>query len=44
MGTQVVELGPVNASIHQVDENVNIADLDILTNIYQTLLAKLFIP
>ena len=44
MGTQVVELGPVNASIHQVDENVNIADLDILTNIYQKLLAKLFIP
>ena len=44
MGTQVVELGPVNASIHQVDENVNIADLDILTNIYQTLLAKLFTP
>ena len=44
MGTQVVELGPVNASIHQVDENVNIADLDILTNIYQTVLTKLFIP
>lgn len=44
MGTQVVELGPVNASIHQVDENVNIADLDTLTNIYQTLLAKLFTP
>ena len=44
MGTQVVELGPVNASIHQVDENVNIADLDTLTAIYQSLLAKLFIP
>ncbi len=43
MGTQVVELGPVNASIHQVDENVNIADLDTLTAIYQSLLAKLFI-
>jgi succinyl-diaminopimelate desuccinylase len=43
MGTQVVELGPVNASIHQVDENVNIADLDTLTAIYQSLLARLFI-
>ncbi|MDG1813580.1 MAG: succinyl-diaminopimelate desuccinylase [Porticoccaceae bacterium] len=43
MGTQVVELGPVNASIHQVDENVNIADLDNLTAIYQSLLARLFI-
>ena len=42
MGTQVVELGPVNATIHQVDENVNIADLDILTSIYQRLLTKLF--
>lgn len=42
MGTQVVEIGPVNATIHQVDENVNIADLDILTSIYQRLLAKLF--
>jgi succinyl-diaminopimelate desuccinylase len=42
MGTQVVEIGPVNATIHQVDENVNIADLDILTSIYKRLLAKLF--
>ena len=42
LGTQVVEIGPVNATIHQVDENVNIADLDILTSIYQRLLAKLF--
>jgi len=42
MGTQVVEIGPVNATIHQVDENVNIADLDILTSIYQRLLDKLF--
>ncbi len=44
MGTQVVELGPVNASIHQTDENVNIADLDTLTSIYQAVLAKLLTP
>lgn len=43
MGTQVVELGPVNASIHQVDENVSIKDLDILTEIYQRLLQNLFV-
>ena len=43
MGTQVVELGPVNATIHQVDENVNIKDLDILTEIYQRLLQNLFV-
>jgi succinyl-diaminopimelate desuccinylase len=43
MGTQVVELGPVNATIHQVDENVNIKDLDILTSVYQAMLEKLFV-
>ena len=43
MGTQVVELGPVNATSHQVDENVNIKDLDILTEIYQRLLQNLFV-
>ncbi|MDB3967227.1 succinyl-diaminopimelate desuccinylase [Porticoccaceae bacterium] len=43
MGTQVVELGPVNATIHQVDENVNIKDLDILTEIYHRLLQNLFV-
>lgn len=43
MGTQVVELGPVNATIHQVDENVSIKDLDILTEIYQRLLQNLFV-
>ncbi len=34
MGTQVVELGPVNATIHQVNERVLAADLDVLTEIY----------
>lgn len=34
MGTQVVELGPVNASIHQINEHVSIADLETLTDIY----------
>jgi len=43
MGTQVVELGPVNATIHQIDENVCIKDLDILTEIYQQLLNNLFV-
>lgn len=30
MGTEVVELGPINASIHKVDEHVAINDLDTL--------------
>jgi len=42
MGTQVVELGPVNATIHQINECVAVADLDQLTAIYESLLENLF--
>ena len=38
MGTQVVELGPVNATIHQLNEHVSVADLDTLTDIYHATL------
>ena len=41
-GVQVIELGPVNATIHKIDENISVADLNTLTDIYQTLLTKLF--
>ncbi len=41
MGTQVVELGPVNATIHQVDERVLASDLDVLTEIYYQTLVRL---
>ncbi|MCY1521345.1 Succinyl-diaminopimelate desuccinylase [compost metagenome] len=41
MGTQVVELGPVNATIHQVNERVLASDLDLLTDIYQQTLVRL---
>jgi succinyl-diaminopimelate desuccinylase len=41
MGTEVVELGPINASIHQVDEHVRMTDLDVLTEIYQAVIDKL---
>ena len=34
-GAQVVELGPVNATIHQTNECVNIAELDKLSDIYE---------
>lgn len=43
-GAQVIELGPLNATIHQLDEAVSIADLDQLSAIYQTLLEKLLLP
>ncbi len=38
---QVVEFGPVNASIHQVDEHVEVAAIEPLTRIYQRTLAQL---
>ncbi|PHS68565.1 MAG: succinyl-diaminopimelate desuccinylase [Methylophaga sp.] len=40
-GAQVIELGPLNATIHQVDECVSVADLDTLSEIYETLLVQL---
>ncbi|MFT5924968.1 MAG: succinyl-diaminopimelate desuccinylase [Paraglaciecola sp.] len=40
-GAQVIELGPVNATIHKIDECVNIDDLDMLTDIYQDILQRL---
>ena len=35
-GAQVVELGPLNATIHKVDECVSIADLDKLSDVYKS--------
>jgi len=41
LGVQVVELGPINASIHKIDENTSIDGLNDLTDIYQAVLVKL---
>ncbi|NIY93006.1 succinyl-diaminopimelate desuccinylase [Vibrio diazotrophicus] len=41
MGAQVVELGPVNATIHKVNECVSIHDLELLTDMYQKTLDNL---
>ena len=41
MGTEVVEIGPINDSIHKIDENVRVADLDRLSLIYEKTLARL---
>lgn len=43
-GAQVVELGPVNATIHQVDEHVDAASLDELSAIYERILVELLAP
>ena len=40
-GTDVVELGPVNASIHKVNERVKLADLPRLTTMYQRIMELL---
>lgn len=40
-GAQVVELGPVNASIHKIDEHVRVADIGRLTAVYERILGKL---
>ncbi len=40
---QVVEFGPINESIHKLNENVVVEDLDKLSKIYQLTLEKLLI-
>ncbi len=40
-GTDVVELGPVNASIHKVDEHVRVADVTTLTALYRRIMERL---
>jgi succinyl-diaminopimelate desuccinylase len=40
-GAQVVELGPVNATIHQVNECVSIDDINTLEEIYYQMLVEL---
>jgi succinyl-diaminopimelate desuccinylase len=42
-GSQVVELGHVNASIHKIDEHVAVADVDRLSQVYQRLIEKLLL-
>ena len=38
---QVIEFGPTNASIHKIDENIAVADLQPLTDIYRATLERL---
>jgi len=40
-GAQVIELGPVNATIHKVDECVKATDLDQLTLMYKGMMERL---
>jgi len=40
-GAQVLELGPVNKTIHQINECVSVSDLDLLTDCYEGILTRL---
>jgi succinyl-diaminopimelate desuccinylase len=39
--SQVVEFGPINASIHKINEHINITDIEKLKNIYKLTLVKI---
>jgi succinyl-diaminopimelate desuccinylase len=41
LGAQCIEIGPVNASIHKVDEHVAVADLQALPELYLALIERL---
>ncbi|MDB5877527.1 MAG: succinyl-diaminopimelate desuccinylase, partial [Variovorax sp.] len=38
---QVIELGPINASIHKIDEHIAVADIETLKNLYRRTLERL---
>ena len=42
MGAEVVEIGPVNASIHKIDECVSIDELETLPRLFLCIMEKLF--
>ena len=43
LGAQCIEIGPVNATIHKVDECVSVADLDALPDLYLALIERLLL-
>ncbi len=40
-GVQLVELGPINATIHKVDECVDVNELDALTDVYALIMERM---
>lgn len=40
-GAEVVELGPINASIHKVNEHIPVEDIDTLAKLYEAILVNL---
>ncbi len=42
-GSQVIELGPLNESIHKINENIGLEDIEVLTKIYEHMLIELLV-
>ncbi|MDO9104834.1 MAG: succinyl-diaminopimelate desuccinylase [Methylovulum sp.] len=42
-GAQVIELGPLNASIHKINEHISMDDLELLSSIYEQILTQLLL-
>jgi succinyl-diaminopimelate desuccinylase len=42
-GTDVVELGPVSASIHKIDEHIGLDDVEILADLYENILRTMLL-
>ncbi len=40
-GAQVVEFGPCNATIHKINERIRISDIDLLANVYESVLQRM---
>jgi len=44
MSSATLELGPVNASIHKLNEHIELDALDALKSIYRQVLERLLLP
>jgi len=42
-GAQVLELGPLNASIHKINEHIGIEEMDVLSAMYEQILVNLLV-
>ncbi len=42
-GAQLIELGPCNATIHQIDECVSVTDLGLLSATYENILSRMLL-
>jgi succinyl-diaminopimelate desuccinylase len=42
LGAEVVEVGPINASIHKINEHIALDELELLPRIYERILDRIF--